>query len=355
VRRMTSLFFLLLFVNQATGCSTWHQNQAPVPVLRDAVRITGAALGAAAVGVAILYLWSPAALVHGVVLVQRHSAGFSRHKIATAFGVVPYLGGGAGPVVVLLHGYQDQKDTWLDLAGHLTDRYRVLIPDLHGFGENHAATNGDYRPPAQAERVHGFLAALGVPAVNLAGVSMGGEIAGVYAAQYPGTTLSLAMFSAAGVRPDTLTPLGRRIVGGDDVFHVTDRRTLDTLIALIASGDSGLTLPGILKRVMVAEYRARNPQWDTVFRQLTESATLYLLDSIAPRITARTLVLWGARDPLFPVSAGRRLAARVPGAEFIVLPDCGHLCVATRAAEVARYYRAFLSRAGLAGAMRGER
>lgn len=312
------------------------------------IRIAGAALGAIVVVVAILYFWFPAVLLHGVVLIQRRTAGFSRHEIATAFGLVPYLDGGAGPVVVLLHGYQDQKDTWLELAGHLTDRYRVLIPDLHGFGENHAATNGDYRPPAQAERVHGFLAAIGIPAVHLAGVSMGGEIAGVYAAQYPGAILSLALFSAAGVRPDTITLLGRRIIAGDDVFHVTNGATLDTLIALIA--DSGMALPTIMKRAMVMEYRARNPQWDTVFRQLTESATLYLLDSIAPRITTRTLVLWGAHDPLFPVSGGRRLAARVPRAEFILLLDCGHLCPATRAAEVARHYRAFLSNGSSAGA-----
>ena len=100
---------------------------------------------------------------------------------------------------------------------------------------------------------------------------------------------------------------------------------------------------------MVAEYRTRNPQWDTVFRQLAEPATLYLLDSIAPGIPTRTLVLWGAQDPLFPVSGGRRLAARLPAAEFTVLPDCGHLCLATRPAEVARRYRRFLVERRLRG------
>jgi pimeloyl-ACP methyl ester carboxylesterase len=319
--------------------------------LRRALGIGGGiTLGTTVVLAAILYLWFPSALIHVVALWQRRAAGFSRHEISTRSGTVPYLDGGSGPVVVLLHGYQDQKDTWIDVARHLTDRFRVLIPDLHGFGENHALTNGDYRPVAQAGRIHDFLAALGIGAMHLGGVSMGGEIAGAYAAEYPGEILTLALFSSAGVRPDTLSPLGRRILAGDDVFHVTDRTTLDTLIALIA--DSGFVLPGILKRAMVAEYRTRNPQWDTVFRQLTEPATLYLLDSIAPGISTRTLVLWGAQDPLFPVSGGRRLARRLPVAEFIVLPDCDHLCPATRATEVAERYRAFLLSAGSAGAMK---
>ncbi|MGH7592473.1 MAG: alpha/beta fold hydrolase [Gemmatimonadales bacterium] len=308
------------------------------------IRRAAALIGAAAVLLTIISLWCPAALLHGVVVWQRAVTGFSRREIQTASGPVPYLDGGRGPVVVLLHGYQDQKDTWLAFAGHLTDRYRVLIPDLHGFGENHARTNGDYRPRAQAARVHDFLTALGVSRAHVAGVSMGGEIAGVYAAEYPAETLTLALFSAAGVRPDTLSALGRRIVGGDDVFHVVDLATLDTLVALIA--DSGLFLPVIFKRAMVAEYLTRNPQWDTVFRQLTEPATRYLLDSIAPDIAARTLVVWGVHDPLFPVSGGRRLAARIRRAEFAVLPDCGHLCPATRPAEVAGYYRGFLSGAG---------
>jgi len=312
------------------------------------LRGTGIALAAAVVLAAILYAWFPATLVHTAELWQRRTAGFSRHEISTVSGRVPYLDGGSGPVIVLLHGYQDQKDTWTAVARRLADRFRVLIPDLHGFGENHAATNGDYRPAAQARRVHDFVVALGAGPVHLGGVSMGGEIAGAYAAAYPDELQTLALFSAAGVRPDTLSPLGRRIIGGDDVFHVTDRRTLDTLIALI--GDSGFTVPGFVKRAMIAEYRSRNPQWDTVFRQLSEPAMLFLLDSIAPAIPTRTLVLWGAQDPLFPVSGGRRLAARLPAAEFTVLQDCGHLCLATRPAEVAERYRAFLLRAGSAGA-----
>lgn len=304
-----------------------------------------AALAALAI---VVYAGFPSTVVRMVEWAQRRQAGLTLRSIATADGVVPYLDGGSGPVVLLLHGYQDQKASMVALAGQLTGALRVVIPDLHGFGENYAATNGDYRPAAQARRLHDFVAALGLDTIDLAGVSMGGEIAGVYAASYPGQVRTLALMSAAGVRPDTISPLGQRLLAGDDVFHVVDRRSLDTLIALIS--DSTLRLPDVVRRAMLAEYHRRNPQWDSVFRQLIEPDVRDQLDSLAPVITARTLVLWGARDPLFPVSAGRRLAARMPAAEFVVLPDCGHLCAGTRAAEVARAYRAFRLSAGSSGA-----
>ncbi|MGH7582288.1 MAG: alpha/beta fold hydrolase [Gemmatimonadales bacterium] len=305
--------------------------------------------GIAALAVAtalVMYLWFPAALLHGIDVVQRRYWGFHRREVATTFGRVPYLDGGSGggPPVVLLHGFQDRKETWLAVAHRLTDRYRVIIPDLHGFGENHAATNGDYGAPAQAQRVHAFIAALGIPAVHIAGVSMGGEIAGAFAAAYPASAISLGLISTLGTRPDTATPLAQRIIAGDNVFHVTSMATLDTLIGLI--GEPDLTLPGFVKRAMVAEYRERNPEWDSVFAQLIDPRTVYLLDSLAPRITAPALVLWGGRDPLFAVSGGRRLAERMPQARFEVLPDCGHLCPATRPAEVAKMYRAFLGGVG---------
>ncbi len=312
-------------------------------VLRRAVWRSAASLLAAFVGASlIIYIWYPVLLVHAIALIQRRIAGVHYREVATAFGVVPYLDGGSGTPVVLLHGFQDQKDSWLGVAKQLTPWTRVLIPDLHGFGDNRAATNGDYRPAAQAERVHAFLVALDVSDAHIVGVSMGGEIAGAYAARYPAATLSLALLSPSGTRPDTVSALGRRIMAGRNIFHVTDDATLDTLISAIA--DSGVTLPRVLKRAMLAEYRRRNPLWDRIFAQLMEPASLFLLDSLAPRMTARALVLWGRHDPLFAVSGGRRLANRMPDASFVELPDCGHLCPLTQPGETAARYLDFLFR-----------
>ncbi len=296
---------------------------------------------AATLGAVVTYIAAPTATVNVVLAMRRWRAGFASRQVRTTDGTVPYLDGGAGPTILLLHGFEDSKDNWVPFARHLTHSYRVVIPDLAGHGDNHDTTNGDYRPAAQAARMADFLDALGVPAAHIAGVSMGGEIAGAFAAAFPRRTLSVAMISAAGTRPDEPTPLGRRLLAGDDVFHVATPADLDRLIALI--GDSGLTLPAELKRAMLVEYHRRNPQWDSIFAQLSEPAQLYLLDSLAPRITAPALVLWGAHDPVFAVTGARRLVAALPRALLVVLPDCGHLCPVSQADETAAAYASFLS------------
>jgi abhydrolase domain-containing protein 6 len=307
-------------------------------------RIVSAALAALVVSGLVLYAAAPERLLGVVFAVQRTAARMARRTIRTASGPVPYLDGGRGPVVLLLHGYQDSKESYVAMASRLVDRYHVLIPDMAGFGDNHAEAHGDYRPPAQARRMRAFLQALGVSSVHVAGVSMGGEVAVSFAAQYPEMTQSLALISSAGTRSDTVTPLGQRLLRGDDIFHVSDRATLDTLIHLI--GDSGFTLPGFVKRAMLREYYRRNPQWDSVFAQLTEPGMLYLTDSLAPGIMTPTLVLWGFSDPIFHRSTVTRLGARLPHRQLAVLPDCGHLCPATRPVEVAQRYRAFLESVG---------
>ncbi|MGH7523833.1 MAG: alpha/beta fold hydrolase, partial [Gemmatimonadales bacterium] len=98
----------------------------------------------------VLYAGFPSTVVRVLEWAERRQAGLRLRAVSTADGLVPFLDGGGGPVLLLLHGYQDQKASLVAFAGQLTDRFRVVIPDLHGFGENHAATNGDYRPAAQA-------------------------------------------------------------------------------------------------------------------------------------------------------------------------------------------------------------
>ncbi|HEY4320010.1 MAG TPA: alpha/beta hydrolase [Gemmatimonadales bacterium] len=292
------------------------------------------------------YLWPRMILRAATAVVERRD-GFRVRQVQTNEGVVPYLDGGSGPVVLLLHGFQDSKESWLGFATPLTASHRVLIPDLHGFGDNHAATDGDYRPPAQARRMAEFIRALGVGEVDVAGVSMGGEIAAAFAAASPELTRSVALISSAGTVSDTLTPIGRRLLAGDNIFHVETAADFDTLVMRIA--DSGMSIPGLFRRAAVQEYRARNPEWDTVFAQLSEPAMRVLTDSLAPDIAAPALVLWGAHDPIFHRSTAARLAGRLPHAELTVFPDCGHLCPASRPAEVSARYLRFLAERGVRG------
>ena len=124
--------------------------------------------------------------------VQRAQAGLDRKEIQLADGLrYVYLEGGKGEQLMLLHGFGGDKDHFARVAGYLTTRYRVVIPDHIGFGESAHPVDADYSPPAQAKRLRAFALALGITNLHLGGNSMGGHIAMTYAALYPEEVKSL--------------------------------------------------------------------------------------------------------------------------------------------------------------------
>ena len=137
-------------------------------------------LGIAFAGIYYLFpAWLVALLVGMVRKWGRMSA-----KSVIADGITwPYLEGGPpdGEVVVMVHGFGGDKDNWPLYARHFTKRYRVIAPDLPGFGGNVRDPKLNYGGPAQTERLHAFVTELGLDNIHLAGNSMGGFISLTYA------------------------------------------------------------------------------------------------------------------------------------------------------------------------------
>jgi pimeloyl-ACP methyl ester carboxylesterase len=92
---------------------------------------------------------------------------------------------GTGPAVVMLHG-EERQPSWKDWEGFLglADRYRLVIPDLVGFGRSsHPGETPDYR--AQAKILHELLDALKVERATFVGYSWGGQVALEVAINWP--------------------------------------------------------------------------------------------------------------------------------------------------------------------------
>src|SRR6185312_4075249 len=96
-----------------------------------------------------------------------------------------YYEGGDGPTIVLLHGFASSKEVWLPVAKLLTPHFHLIIPDLPGWGESSRNADAGYDIDAQASRLDAFVQALRLQRFVLVGHSMGGAIAGVYAAGHP--------------------------------------------------------------------------------------------------------------------------------------------------------------------------
>ena len=152
-----------------------------------------------AAAAAILYI-SPAALTASVRLVERQLAGLSEQQVALGDLSIHYYEGGPakGETIVMIHGFGANKDNWLQFARHFTQRYHVIALDLPGFGDSDRPA-GSYDVGTQAERLESFIKTLELGKVHLVGNSMGGHIAGLFAARYPQQALSLALFDNSGV------------------------------------------------------------------------------------------------------------------------------------------------------------
>lgn len=116
--------------------------------------------------------------------------------------------------VVFLHGFSSAKESWTRVASALDHKYKIIVPDLPGQGRTTPADAlASYSMDQQASRLHAFLqeTSNGDKPIHLVGCSMGGMLAGVYAAMYPEHVQSLTMICPAGItmpqKSDTLKVL----------------------------------------------------------------------------------------------------------------------------------------------------
>ena len=110
--------------------------------------------------------------------------------------------GGAGPTVVLLHGFGDTGDMWAALATDLARDHRVIVPDLRGMGLSSHPRDG-YDKRTQAADIRAVLTAVGVDRATIVGHDIGTMVAYAYAVRYPDKTEKLIVMDAPvpGVPP----------------------------------------------------------------------------------------------------------------------------------------------------------
>jgi len=233
-----------------------------------------------------------------------------------------YIDAGAGPAVLLIHGFGASMYSWRYAIGPLAAAgYRVVAFDNRGFGFSDKPDSG-YTNAAYAHVVVALLDSLRIPDAVLVGHSMGGEIAAEVALAHPERVRALALIDAAGTEvhwPLLLRAARWRVVGGiasglrgraitarilrgvyADPTKVTTQ-DVDQYYAPVAEPDYGRALQGVLRQF----------RFDALRGQLSA-------------IQVPTLLLWGTDDRLIPPSVGRRMAAELPRAAFVFVPRAGH-------------------------------
>jgi pimeloyl-ACP methyl ester carboxylesterase len=245
---------------------------------------------------------------------------------------VRYLVAGSGPPVALIHGITSSADTWEAAMRGLAREHTVIAPDLLGHGAS-AKPRGDYSLGAYASGVRDLLAALGHDCVTIVGHSLGGGVAMQFAYQFPERTHRLVLVASGGLGRE-VNPLLRAaaLPGAEVVLPLLVPSWLGRAVAgagwagerlgLRVRPDLGELVRGFLS-LNDAEARAAflhtlRAVIDPGGQRVSGHDRLYLAASLP------TLIVWGERDPIIPVSHGQDAHAVMPGSRLEVFAASGH-------------------------------
>lgn len=298
-----------------------------------------AAIAVVPVAIGALEFLAPRWMARRWLALERARAGLRERRAQIAGFSMPYLEGGLGEPLVLVHGFGGDKDNFTRIARLLTPRFRVIAPDLPGFGEATRDLTARYHIDAQVERLRAFIAQLGLGAVHLGGSSMGGFIAAQLAATYPAEVRSLWLLDAAGalVARDTEI-INRYIATGEMALLV--RREADYGALLKAVAHRAPLLPHSLRLTLARRAVADYALHSRIFREIgVESPQL---DERYSAIRAPTLIVWGRDDRILNPAAGEVMRTRVPRSRLVLMEGTGHLPMIERPGATAADFLAFL-------------
>jgi pimeloyl-ACP methyl ester carboxylesterase len=240
---------------------------------------------------------------------------------------VTYAEAGAGPVLLLVHGMGGGYENWREVIEPLARHYTVVAPDLPGHGAS-APGNGDYSIGSLAVGLRDLLLALGHERATLVGHSLGGGIAMHLGYQFPELAERLVLVSSGGLGPE-VSPL----LPGSELWIAATSRAARWAGAGVGRGLAAVGLRPTTDAAEVARGYASlaDPRRRAAFlatlrsvinvggQRIDATDRLYLAAGIP------VLIVWGARDPIIPVSHGHRAHEAIAGSRLEIFDGVGHI------------------------------
>jgi abhydrolase domain-containing protein 6 len=287
------------------------------------------------------YLFAPQWLLRGDYARLAMAAHLEKHTVQAGDTTWSYYEGGEGPTLVLLHGFAADKTVWLPVARELGANFHLVIPDLPGWGESSRVSGAGYDVEAQAARLQAFAEALRLPRFVLVGHSLGGAIAGVYAAEHPERVAELALIDSYGLRADA-SPLDREVLAGKHPFVFDDRAGFRRALSEVFVQPP--RVPGRIADVFVARNRADRSFIERTLGKLRQPSQSLALQERLDRLSMPVLGLWCASDRVVDVSALDSLRnglTRAPAISSSVLNGCNHVPMLEKPQDTARILAGF--------------
>ena len=253
-----------------------------------------------------------------------------------------YLEAGKGDPVVLIHGSGPGVTSyanWRLVLPALAENFRVVAPDMVGFGFSERPANIEYGVQTWADQVVGLMDTLELPTAHLVGNSFGGAIALRIATQHPDRVGKLVLMGSMGV-PFPITEGLERVWGYEPSFE-NMRKVLDVFAYsrdLVNDELAEVRYRGSIQPGFQESFAAMFP----APRQRWVEAMCTPEDDIR-RLPHRTLIVHGREDQVIPVQTSLRLMELIDNADLSVFSHCGHWSMIERTEDFNRNVSEFFS------------
>jgi pimeloyl-ACP methyl ester carboxylesterase len=253
------------------------------------------------------------------------SESLAHHDLLVRGVRIRYSEIGSGPLLILVHGYLVSGREWHRIVPALSKKFRLIVPDLPGFGESEKPPEYNYSREGFADTLLDLMAGIDAPRAHICGHSMGGAIAMTLAADHPDRVDRLAVINS--VSYPFKPPFTARLVQTPGIGPFIFKTVYNKLIFRDYFKNS-VYAPGFKMDEADLDYFYRcfdRPEArEAAYRAFTAATDLTSLVPKVTRVKAPTLILWGELDPMFPVSLAQRLSRDILGSQLHTLPGCGH-------------------------------
>ncbi|CAH0992569.1 2-hydroxy-6-oxo-6-phenylhexa-2,4-dienoate hydrolase [Sinobacterium norvegicum] len=230
---------------------------------------------------------------------------------------------GSGPVVVFLHGSGSGASghsnfkmnyNWLAEQG-----YRVIVPDLIGYGFSDKPEDVDYHIDFFVQCVRQNLEAIGVDQCSLVGNSLGGAIALKFALDYPASVVKMLLMAPGGIeeQPDYFTMPGMQVMR--ETFMSPDPITPAVMKNFISKA--------LVYQQSVVTDDLVQERWEVMQTQNQQVIKTMVVPNMEDRlgeIRCPVLGLWGANEMMMPERGFMTLAKGIKNIKMTMVSECGH-------------------------------
>lgn len=272
------------------------------------------------------------------IAAERAISGLDRKMLQIDGFTVPYLQGGNGEPLVLIHGFGGSKDNFNRVAYYLTNHYTVYAIDVPGFGASTRVETADYLINTQIDRIHEIIQKLGLEQTHIGGNSMGGWISGAYAAKYPQTVSSIWFLAPAGLQESRKSEVIQKFEQtGEIVLTASNREEFEKIVDIVMYERPAFA-PGFVVDAMAtraAEDQALHQRIYKDFKTVPSDLATVLQ---ASDYKGPGLIVWGKEDRVLHVDGAAELKAAMPGFDVILMDKVGHVPMMEKPEQVAADY-----------------